>query len=89
MEAVRSTLATTGSALLFTSVVLVIGFSVFAFASLDNLLAFGLLASTAIALAFLADILIAPGLMVVVAELGRRDVSQETSAASMKEAALE
>ena len=49
----------------------------------------GYLIHILLALAFLADILIAPGLMVVAAELGRRDVSQETSAASMKEAALE
>jgi predicted RND superfamily exporter protein len=70
--AVRRTLRTTGSALFFTSAALVVGFSVFAFASLDSLVAFGLLASCAIALAFLCDVLVMPGLLVAVAELDRK-----------------
>ncbi len=69
--AVRRTLASTGSALLFTTVALLCGFSLFAFASLENLAAFGLLAALAIGLAFVADVLVAPGLMVIVDETRR------------------
>ena len=70
-EAVRSTLTTTGQALLFTSLVLSAGFSIFAFASLTNLVVFGLLTSLTIVLAFLADLILAPALLALVA---RREI---------------
>jgi predicted RND superfamily exporter protein len=60
---VRDTLATTGNALLTTSIVLSTGFIVFAFASMWNLVLFGVLTSLAIALAFLADVIVAPALV--------------------------
>jgi predicted RND superfamily exporter protein len=64
--AVHETLATTGSALLFTSLVLCLGFSVFLFAYMQNTFWFGLLAATGVAVAFLADVLLGPALMVLV-----------------------
>jgi len=65
-SAVHETLVTTGSALLFTSLVLATGFSVFLAAYLNNVRWFGLLASFATIVAFLADVLLAPALMVLV-----------------------
>ena len=64
--AVRRTLETTGSALLFTSLVLSLGFSVFLFAYMVNIAWFGVLGSSAAVIAFLADVLVAPALMVLV-----------------------
>lgn len=68
--AVRETLASTGQALLFTSLVLSTGFFIFTLASLNNLFFFGLLTGMAILLAFLADLILAPALMALV--VGRR-----------------
>ena len=50
-------------ALLVTTVVLCIGFFVFAFASLSNLETFGLLTGYTILLAFIADIAVGPALL--------------------------
>jgi len=66
---VKQTLQTTGQALLFTSVVLSIGFFIYVFSSLQNLTDFGILTAFAIIVAFLGDILLAPALMAVT--LGR------------------
>ena len=64
--AVRETMKTTGSALLFTSLVLAAGFSVFALSGMSNFRIFGLLSAYAALVAFLADILVAPALLSVV-----------------------
>ncbi len=64
--AVAETLRTTGSALLFTTFVLVAGFSVFGLSQMANMRIFGLLSAFAAAVALLADILIAPALLAVV-----------------------
>jgi predicted RND superfamily exporter protein len=64
--AVHQTLVTTGSALLFTSLVLGLGFSVFMAAYMVNIAWFGVLMSLAVAVAFLADITLAPALMMLV-----------------------
>ncbi|MCH2172031.1 efflux RND transporter permease subunit [Myxococcota bacterium] len=64
--AVRETLQTTGQALMFTSVVLSLGFFIYIFSSLQNLQDFGYLTAFAILVAFLGDILLAPALMAVV-----------------------
>jgi predicted RND superfamily exporter protein len=64
--AVHQTLVTTGSALLFTSLVLGLGFSVFIAAYMVNIAWFGVLMSLAVAVAFLADITLAPALMMLV-----------------------
>ena len=65
--AVRNTLATTGQALLFTSLVLSSGFFLYYFATMLLLHNFGLLTAFTILAAFLADILLAPALMALFA----------------------
>ena len=65
--AVRETLTSTGQALLFTSLVLASGFFLYWFASMTVLHHFGLLTALCIVAAFLADVLLAPALMVLVA----------------------
>jgi len=62
--AIERTLATTGRAMLFTSIVLIAGFGTFLLASMGNLVVTGLLTTFAIATAFLADVLISPALLV-------------------------
>lgn len=76
-EAVRDTLETTGAAMLFTSIVLGAGFLVFTFAYTVNIAVFGLLASFATAIAFLADVTLGSALMVLVT--GDRAGSTEES----------
>jgi predicted RND superfamily exporter protein len=63
--AVRQTLQTTGQALLFTSIVLTMGFLVYVLSDLNNLTRFGILTAFSIVVAFLADVLLAPALMKV------------------------
>ena len=65
-SAVMETLHTTGRAMLVTSCVLSVGFFIFMFATMNNLIHFGFLTGLAIILALLADYFIAPALMVVV-----------------------
>jgi uncharacterized protein len=73
-EAVRRTLATTGRAMLTTSIVLSIGFFVYMFATMSNMFNFGLLVGLAIVIALLADFFLAPALMVMITrhEKGKR-----------------
>jgi len=78
--AIRETLATTGAALLFTSLVLAGGFSMFATCYLLNTAWFGLLAAFAIVVAFLADALVAPALMILATP--KRDPQSSIEAAS-------
>jgi predicted RND superfamily exporter protein len=61
--AVRETLSSTGQALLFTSLVLCAGFFLYMLASMNSLFHFGLLTGFTIAVAFVADVLLAPALM--------------------------
>ena len=63
--AVRETLRTTGKALMVTSIVLVAAFMVNAAGTMINVRNFGLITSFCIALAFLADVLLAPALGVL------------------------
>jgi len=74
--AVSETLATTGTALLFTSLVLALGFLVYTAAYLNNVQWFGVLASFATVTAFLADVIVGPALMVLVTK--PRGPSQRT-----------
>jgi predicted RND superfamily exporter protein len=62
-EAVRETLRTTGHALLVTSIILSLSFFIYAFASLHNLVTFGMLTGITIIFAFVADITLSPALM--------------------------
>jgi predicted RND superfamily exporter protein len=61
--AVRKTLSSTGQALLFTSLALSGGFLVYCFAGLNVLFHFGILTAFTIAMAFVADIVLAPALL--------------------------
>ncbi len=62
-EAVRQTLLTTGRAMFVTTVVLSVGFFLYMFANLSNLVNFGLLTGFTIIMALLADFFLAPALM--------------------------
>jgi len=62
-ESVRQTLESTGRALLTTTIVLSIGFSVFVFSPIAPVRTFGLVTTLAIVVAFLADVLISPALV--------------------------
>ncbi len=64
--AIHETLATTGAAMLFTTLVLCGCFFIFTLAYLSNIARFGLLGGMAIIVAFLADVLVGPALMVLV-----------------------
>lgn len=66
--AVRETLRTTGKALMITSLVLSCGFFVNLFSTMYNLQDFGLLTGFCIIMAFLADVLLAPALMTLLAQ---------------------
>jgi predicted RND superfamily exporter protein len=60
---VRETLASTGQALLFTSLILSTGFFLYMLASMRVMFYFGLLTGFTIIVAFLADVILAPALM--------------------------
>jgi predicted RND superfamily exporter protein len=64
--AIRETMRTTGSALLFTTLVLATGFTVFLMAEMSNMRIFGALAAMATLVAFAADLLVAPALLSLV-----------------------
>ncbi len=64
-QAVHKTLETTGTAMFFTSVVLTAGFLVFTLASMQNVATFGGLCALAATVAFLADVTLAPALMIL------------------------
>jgi predicted RND superfamily exporter protein len=68
--AVRETLETTGQALLFTTLVLCSGFIVFIAGDMQSTVSFGFLTSLALAVAFIADITLAPALVML---FSRRD----------------
>ena len=53
--------------MLFTSIVLSFGFFIFLYAGMMNLRVFGLLTGATILLAFVADVVLAPALMALVA----------------------
>ena len=71
--AVQRTLETTGQALLFTTITLALGFSVFLLSEMQNLFYFGALTSFAIVSAFVLDILVSPALMVLATRRDRSD----------------
>ncbi len=67
-EAVKQTMLGTGRALMITSFVLSAGFFALMFASLNNMIRFGLFTGLTIVLALLADFLLLPALMVLVSK---------------------
>ncbi|MFO0691168.1 MAG: MMPL family transporter [Myxococcota bacterium] len=69
-EAVAETLATTGRAALFTSIVLSAGFIGFTLSSMWNLVNFGLLTTLTIATALVSEIFLGPALLAIADRLG-------------------
>ena len=65
-KAVFETLHSTGRAMLVTTVVLSVGFFIYMFASMGNIIRFGFLTGFTILMALASDYLIAPALMVLV-----------------------
>ena len=66
VESVRKTLHTAGRAMLITSIILSVGFFIFLFASMQNVVRFGLLTGITILLALLADFFTVPAMMVLI-----------------------
>lgn len=64
--AIEQSLETTGRALLFTSVVLSMGFLVLTMSSMSNLASLGLLVAFSISAAFILDIIVTPALLILV-----------------------
>ena len=87
-EAIRDTMLSTGRAMFFTTLVLVTGFMFFAFASLTNLVHFGILISSTLVLALLADMLLAPAMMELITRTprGRALLERWGSAPAFEEA---
>jgi len=70
--AIRETLRTTGRALLVSSLTLAAGFWAFTLSSLTSIVSFGSLAAFAIVVAFVADVVVAPALLILVYGAGDR-----------------
>jgi len=83
-RALRASMADVGRALFITSAVLVAGFLVFFFSSLDSLAVFGVLLATTIGVALVADFLLMPALV-----LCFRPFGPETGAALRPDAGAE
>jgi len=64
-EAVQKTLATSGRAILFTTLVLSSGFLIYSFSFMKNLYYFGLFTSLTLIIALLADFLLSPALVTI------------------------
>ena len=62
-RAIEETMLGTGRAMVATTIVLALGFYVYIFASMSNLVNFGILTGTAIVIALISDILIAPAIL--------------------------
>ncbi|MCK4974459.1 MAG: MMPL family transporter, partial [Sulfurimonas sp.] len=62
-KAIEETMLGTGRAMLATTIVLALGFFVYMFASMSNLVNFGILTGGAIVVALIADVLLAPALL--------------------------
>ena len=62
-QAVQNTFITSGKAMLVTTIVLSVGFYIFLFSNLNNIIQFGFLTGTAIILALISDFLFLPALL--------------------------
>ena len=69
-KAIQQTFFTTGKAMLITTIVLSLGFYSYLFGEMVSVQNFGLLTGSVIVMALLADLLLAPALMIVVAKRG-------------------
>jgi len=65
-DAVKETMLGTGRALIATTIVLSLGFYVYMFASLSNLINFGILAGGAITIALFTNIILGPALLTLI-----------------------
>ena len=65
-ESVEETMMGTGRALIATTIVLSLGFYVYMFASLTNLINFGILAGGAISIALISNIILGPALLTLI-----------------------
>ncbi|MEE4354018.1 MAG: MMPL family transporter [Desulfatiglans sp.] len=65
-ESVRKTLHSAGRAMLVTSIILSIGFFLFMFASMQNVVRFGLFTGITVLLALMADFFTVPAMMVLI-----------------------
>jgi len=65
-DAVKETMLGTGRALVATTIVLALGFYVYMFASLTNLINFGILAGGAISIALISNIILGPALLTLI-----------------------
>ena len=69
-KAVENTFYTTGKAMVITSIVLSLGFFAYMFGTMESVQNFGFLTGWVIIFALLADLLLAPALMVLIAKRG-------------------
>jgi predicted RND superfamily exporter protein len=69
-KAIEQTFFTTGKAMVITTIVLSLGFYAYMMANMISVQNFGLLTGSVIVLALLADLLLAPALMIVIAKRG-------------------
>jgi len=67
-ESVEETMMGTGRALIATTVVLSLGFYVYIFASLTNLINFGILSGGAISIALISNIILGPALLTLISK---------------------
>lgn len=74
-EAVRLTLTTSGRAMLFTTIILGAGFFILLFAELNSTRHFGIITGFTICMALLADFLLAPAMMALLAGRKREDAA--------------
>ena len=82
-DSVRETMLGTGRAMIATTIVLALGFYVYMFASLSNLINFGILAGSAIIVALLSDIILAPALLKLISK--KSEAVCEADFSSVKE----
>ena len=71
-EAIEQTMLGTGRALIATTIVLSLGFYVYMFASLTNLINFGILAGGAISVALISNIILGPALLTLITKDSKR-----------------
>ncbi len=64
-QAIRQTMEDTGRAMLFTSIVLSIGFFIFIFSEMSNLRSFGVLTGSVVILALLSDFILTPAILIL------------------------
>lgn len=72
-ESVEQTMLGTGRAMIATTIVLALGFYIYMFATMSNLVNFGILTGGGIILALLSDILLAPALLKLITKEEKKD----------------